>query len=655
MIDFSKGIPKAIGPHLEYREEVRKICAKDAGARRAAIAMCQEDAVFFFNTFYWLFEPRPRKNPRTGKLMPKKIPFITRPHQDEAIKKIEKSLGFQDIIGVKSRDEGATWISCGFADRDLCFEDYVSICLISRNREAIYKADDHGTVFWKIKWGYEQLPRWMRGDKGKHWDFNISDLVMTNMVRHGTITGFASAAEAGSGSRTKWGLVDECSKIPVPKDEQILTALQAVTDSRMIIATPRGMGNAYAQAVYEESDSCRFRLMWWQNPAKNRGLYKLIGERVEAVDPENNPLLPQYDPPTKEIKQRWDRLKKRGFDLHKGVRSDWYDRQCDRPRATPTSVAQEQDADFGGSASQVFGSEFLEVANASCRDAYRSGDFHFDKETLKGEFETIEYGPMKLWCELDPSGAPPRKRYAVGADVSTGANTDTSSNSVAVVIDCVTGEQVAEYTSKTLEPNDWADLIMAIGKWFWDAHLNWESNGPGGKVTTRVKERNYSDPFQRNALQSRKIKQEPKLGWFQSAEAKEVLFGDISTEVRSSKIIVRSKDMAHEFTQYVRDDLKGGKIVHNRTGDDFSHGDRVIAFGLAIQCIKQRPVKIDPETDGLKGEHSEDDPPINTMAYRENALKEAERRDADDWDDRGPAEMMGLTSLTGLSFDQDFW
>lgn len=655
MIDFSKGIPKAMEPHLEYRRMVRELCAKDHGARKAATAMCQEDAVFFFNTFYWLFEPRPRKNPRTGKMLPKKIPFITRPHQDEAIRDIEKNLGFRDIIGVKSRDEGATWISCAFADRDLCFEDYVSICLISRNREAIYKADDHGTVFWKIKWGYEQLPRWMRGDKGKHWDFSISDLVMTNLVRHGTITGFASASEAGSGSRTKWGLVDECSKIPVPKDDQILTALQAVTDSRMIIATPRGMGNAYANVVHEDSDSCRFKLMWWQNPAKNRGLYRMDGDTPVACDPENNPLLPQYDPPTKEIKQRWERLKKRGFDLRRGFRSDWYDRQCDRPNATPQSIAQEQDADFGGSATQVFGSEFLETANASCRPPYRQGDFQFDKEDLKGEFQTIEFGPMKLWCELDPNGRPPRKRYTIGADVATGGGTDTSSNSAAVVFDYETGEQVAEYTSKTLEPNDWADLLMAIGNWFWGAHLNWESNGPGGKVTTRVRERNYTDPFIRNAIQSRKVTQEAKLGWFQSAEAKEVLFGDISTEIRSSAVVIRSKDLAHEFTQYVRDDLKGGKIVHNKTGDDASHGDRVIACGLGIACIKQRPKTPKQDLDGEKGEYSEDDPPINTMAYREHMARQHERAEADDWDDRGPAEMMGTNSLSGLEFDKDFW
>jgi hypothetical protein len=534
------------------------------------------------------------------------------------------------------------------------FEEMVSIGIVSRTAEAIWKSDTPGTIFWKLDWGIRQLPTWMTGIEGKHWKHAVSTNVISNFRLGGTISGFAASPEVGSGDRTKYFIMDELSKIPRPKDEQALTATQAVTDSRFILATPRGSANAYYRAIHEDSVAYRFELMWWDNPTKNRGLYKLIGLTPTAVDPVNNPLLPEYDPPSKEVLTRWEMLRKRGFDLHKGRRSSWYDHECSRLNATPQSIAQEQDADFGGSAYQIFGIEFIKKVKDSVKPPLKQGTWNYNKEDLAGEFSTVEGGPFLLWCELDQDGKPPYRRYVLAADIAAGGGGDYTSNSVLIVVDLQTGEQVAEFASKNIEVNDFADFCMSVGKWFYDAFLAWEINGLGGKFTTRVREKAYPDLFHREILWNDKVKRERKLGWYTGKETKQVMFGDLLTEVRQDKVIVRSREMSEEFSQYIRNDADGSKIEHQSAGDDPSHGDRVIALGVILQAMKQRPFIKEDETNPK--DVGEGTPPLGTFAAREQEILalEQKERGVDDWDDRGPAEMMGLPqSQTRHTFDMD--
>ena len=79
-----------------------------------------------------------------------------------------------------------------------------------------------------------------------------------------------------------------------------------------------------------------------------------------------------------------------------------------------------------------------------------------------------------------------------------------------------------------------------------------------------------------------------------------------------------------------------GQIVHAQaatTKDDSSrgrsHGDRVIAAGVCLQGINDRPV---PRT--VQDDWDQHEPPPNTPAARQAAYERSQRTD-DDWDDRG--------------------
>src|SRR5688572_9934103 len=107
--DFYRTVPKTLCENLEFRANLRTRAAKDAGFRRAMMTACRDDVLFFFGAWCWLHEPRKLDGPN-GKALPHVIPFITWPHQEDAVLKIVERLGFGDIGINKSRGEGASWI-----------------------------------------------------------------------------------------------------------------------------------------------------------------------------------------------------------------------------------------------------------------------------------------------------------------------------------------------------------------------------------------------------------------------------------------------------------------------------------------------------------------------------------------------------------------
>ena len=76
---------------------------------------------------------------------------------------------------------------------------------------------------------------------------------------------------------------------------------------------------------------------WKKHPERSRGTYTSDKKELEILDKDY--VFPAgYD-----------------FVLDGKIRSPYYDSACKRPGATPQSVAQELDRDYGGSDYQIFG------------------------------------------------------------------------------------------------------------------------------------------------------------------------------------------------------------------------------------------------------------------------------------------------------------
>ena len=641
MPDFYKEVPKTLKENLAYRVKLRDRAGKDPGFRRAMLTACRYDILFWLNAWTYLYEPRTRYG-SDGRQLPKIIPFITWPHQEPVILEIKKHLGSRDIGIEKSRGEGMSWIGILLALHDWLFDPGSKVGLVSSTEK---KADDPGnmdSLLAKVDWELTKLPKWMAGVKDVDWKRNISDHSLVNLRNFSQINAFAATADAGRGGRYKWFMPDELAFWESPTDSRFMTSIRGATESRLVISTPNGNANEYASFMHTPSNVVRLTLDWKDNPTRNRGLYVLEGGKPVAVNPDKNPLAPEYDPPTAEILDLFSRLRNKGFTLEGRQRSPWYDNECDRADSTPRTIAQELDRDYGGSKARIFTSDFIAKVAKSVRLPVKKGTLIFHPETLEPMFSHDESGQLLLWTNLDVRNRPPAKSYVVGCDISSGLGGDYTSNSTIEVIDLTSMEQVAELASNTIQPADFADLAIAISKWFHGAFLAWEANGPGNGFGRRVLDQKYGNIYCRTLQWKRVKKQTKEAGWWTDMKSKELLFSDLLRMGQTGELTIRSDALSKEFSQYIR---IGAKIEHElsaTTMDDgasgAAHGDRVIALGVAVQASKERP----SASVQLKS-YLNENPPPNTMAWRQKEYEDSLKEKESDWDDRTHYDMaMGV-------------
>jgi len=620
---FYRLVPKGFAANLQYRLALRQAALCSQEVRAAVMAACKNDFLYWLNTFGWLYEPRPRE--LNGIELPPLIPFITWPHQDREIRKILPALGKRDIGMEKSRGEGASWIAMALAVHDFVFLRLAKVGVVSRNLDSVDNPDNPDSLLWKVQFLLDKLPPWMRPD----YDRLRSTRAFLNRKTQSTITGYTSTGDVASGGRNRWMLMDELAKFPRGEEEAAMKSTQHVTDCRFIVSTYKGTDGVFYDLMHKETAMLKCVLHWSDNPTRNRGLYRLVDGVPVAVDPEKNPLLPEYDPPSQAMVDRWSRLRKNGFRLEGRDRSAWYDNECDRASATPQAVAEELDMDASGTMARAFGTEFFIEAERSALKPFSVGHLNYNPENHDASWSSSSGGQWSLWCNLS-AGRPPRSRYVVGCDPCTGLGGTHTANSVLEVFDVLSGEQVAEYVSNTILPSDLTDLAVACCKWFWDAYFIWEVNGPGGSISRRLQDIGYGNIHRREVLtQGTGGRKTRELGWWSNSKTKEVVFGELDRKVRRGRMRLRSPTLVRECGQYIRE---GDKLIHssarrgnNPTERGEAHGDRVIAAMLCAHQIK-----------GSEKKQHVQDAKLDVVEAR---LREVESV-VDVWDDRSVSDLI---------------
>jgi len=597
MSEFYNKVPIDLKANLQYRLELQKRCLRDEGFREAVRQACREDPLFFFQSFAVLYEPRPRYH--NGARLPMTIPFIAWPHQRPIILGLHENLGKTDLGVEKSRGEGMSWLGVLLAVHNWIFIEGSKIGFVSSTMDKAHKAGDMDSLLEKAYWEIKHLPEWMVGkedetgrDYNRQWCLKIAEHTLQHREYGSLISATAAVGGAGRGGRYSWYLMDELSEWDRGPDDRVMASTQQSTDCRLVIATPLGNEGAYYKFMHAPAGNLiKYVMDWKMNPTRNRGLYKMVRGKPVAIDPVNNPLFPLYDPPGKEVKDMWARLTSKGFRLDNKERSPWYDNECDRADSTPFSIAQELDRDYGGSMVKVFPGDFFLISESTVKEPFTRGEMHYNVD-LEPTFTIRDDGPFKLWCPMNESVQPPPHQYIVSCDIATGTGGSYASNSVIQVIDLVLREQVAEYAINTMEPSDFCDLAIATCNWFHNAHLIWEINGVGAGFTARVKEQRYGNLYRMRALKGRSRAPTKNIGWHMNRESKNQLVSAFIYEVKSKGIAIRSRDLVRECGQYVRN---AGRIEYVMSADDKAmggeeHGDRAMAFGMAIQAMKSRPL-----------------------------------------------------------------
>jgi hypothetical protein len=331
------------------------------------------------------------------------------------------------------------------------------------------------------------------------------------------------------------------------------------------------------------------------------------------------------------------RLRAKGFKLGKELRSPWYDNECDRTNATPQTIAKELDRDYGGSMFRIFGADVLEAAKVYVRPPFSRGMMTFNPEVMAPDWEPRDDGEMLLWTTLDSRKRPPPGSYVVASDLSYGLAGSYTSNSVIEVFDARAMEQVFEWATNSTIAADVADTAVVLCKWFYNAYLIWEQNGPGVQFGNRVKALEYDNVYYRDVLWRRTRKKTKAMGWWTDENSKGRMFGELVRTLKSCELKLHSAMLLHECGQYI---VVNGRIVHvlSASKEDESsrgqaHGDRAIATAVALMGIRDRPLSKTMTPEAAQG-YSLENPPPYTFAWRQREYEKLVSKANEIWDDR---------------------
>jgi hypothetical protein len=413
------------------------------------------------------------------------------------------------------------------------------------------------------------------------------------------IASYALTSDLAAGGRKRFFVCDEVGRWAPAHAEEALEATEPVTESRILISTHTGPSTMFARAVAEDSSAVKIKMPWQAMPMRSDGMFRIDSKRKLLLLPSSETVL-DGDYSTKFFDKEYPILLRRGYDVTSTTKiwSPWYVERCLRPRMGPRRIAQEYDCDVGGSGSQFFAPALVEslAKQTLAPRGIFDLDIHPDKFTVTRAFKSLS-GPLRLWLSFNPSSGPPKADYVIGSDVAAGTAGSLSSNSVLSIVDRTTGAKVGEYVSNRISPESFAELSVALCRWFRNAagspaHLAWESNGYGASYGNRVVDLGFSNFYYRQTPTKNK-KRTKAPGFATTTKSKPVLLSRYRWALTEGFFSNPSLSAVHELSCYAY--AESDRIVFSSLSTDESdlsaagqaHGDRVIADALANLAMEE--------------------------------------------------------------------
>lgn len=542
-----------------------KKAAADKNVQSQLWTVCSRDPLFYFNVFAFTYDPRLEDaglNPA--------IPFITYNYQDDALLTLMNAIGKHDVGIEKSRDMGASWMCLLAFEWFWHFRKNLSFMLMSRKEELVDNKEDYNALFPKIDFIHKHQPAWLAPRKHR------SHLMLKNLETGSVMTGLSTTGSAGAGGRCTAALVDEFGLFKPSEGYSSLQSVQHTTKCRIMNSTYRGQFGAYYDTMekMKKEGQCVLRLHWSQHPVKSRGLYRAQNGRVEFID--KNYVHPKgYE-----------------FVFDGTLRSPYYDGECKRT-PIPTQIAEDLDINPAGAASRPFDKDVLDRHIAQHKlPPFVVGNVEVrDDGTIS--FAPMANGNLKLWLKLGPDDSVGPGDFVVSADIAAGTG---ASDSAITGANRSTGEKVLEYLSNRIVPLEFANLVVAIAKWFNNAFLIWEKNGPVGlSFGKQVQILGYPNIYYRQDEKKTIRKPTDQAGWHMDDDTKGMLFSRYQQRLAKSRFINHSESAVLECGNYIY--TGEGGIEHKKaatsldpSGRSDNHGDICVADALACWVVEDRPM-----------------------------------------------------------------
>lgn len=286
-------IPKDLTENTKRRFKLAYLCGKNPELRGVQYLMCQRDILYWVNLYAVTYDPRKT---------PSAIPFITYPYEDKLLLDVVDAIQNQkDILIEKSRDMGVSWcILLAFTWFWQFRGEGFDFLVGSRKEQYIDTIGNMSTLLEKVRFLIRNQPVWMR-PKGFDFKQHSNYLKIVNPDTKAVIAGEATNNNFSRSGRFRSIMLDEFAFWEC--DEQAWRASADSTNCRIVVSTPYGFNNKFAQ------------LRW-------------------------------LDPPCmKIITLHWK--------LHPEKDQAWYENECMRRGNDPVAIAQELDINYEGSSEGV--------------------------------------------------------------------------------------------------------------------------------------------------------------------------------------------------------------------------------------------------------------------------------------------------------------
>jgi hypothetical protein len=593
-------VPKDPLENLRFRRKLLKLAYRSPRFARELWIICSRDLLFYINSFGWLLEPR--SVPSNAYYKPyrpfgdtREIPFLTRPYQDEVFLRMWSALGKRDMVVLKSREVGASWIFLYVADHAWRFRAQTHIGMATKDENTLDAPGSTDALFWKLDFINDNLP-WFLSLNKEDRTRNQASHIITNKKNSSTIQGWAATATVGTGGRKEAVFLDEVHKWSAKAEYEAQLSLQHVTNCRVNVSTPfreKAQSGAFYDMCQRQSRNMeRFEIHWTLDEEKSRGLYTSVGKKLKILDTRYN-FPPDYP-----------------FVLDGKKRSPYYDDACERAllSGTAADIATELDMDFGGAGNRLFDPDLISGLKAKSRRPVMLAKLAQDKNGIPiPKLRPDSAGDVAIWLNLkvDDDGflIVPPGRYSIGCDIAFGTGGDYASQSAAVGLDIDESEQVFEWVDGATQPTLMADIVWCLGHLFRNeeqvAYVIPETNGAQGDMFAKhFLKRGYSNPYLRKRSDSRDAhltdQRGQKFGLF-NQDAGLAYLKALEHGIQRNGLKIYSARIIDELSRY---QLRGDRAWHPHVGrtkkiEDKSHGDCAIAAACAWWGIRHMRPQVD--------------------------------------------------------------
>lgn len=523
--------------------------------RESVRRLCEESPVAFFEAAVWT--RRIKVVDEHGRERPAKhsaTPMIPWPAQGKALHQMVDAVeNGHDILFVKSREMGASWMTLGLAVWGWLFRSWSSL-LCSRTENLVDRSGDEDALFQRLDFIMSHLPlSWLPGQRDEFLPGGSRrrHMIIEHPEGH-SIAGQATTQHIGRGGRRTLVVFDEAAA--QDRLESAWRSSADTTSCRIAVSTHLS-GSYFTRKLVPEAEvneSSLVKLTYVDHPRKGAN----AEQRIDLDGSVTGDLGREY------TWTPWlaEQLKRRDLiDVRENV------------LALPTTAA-----------SAFFPITGIQRQRSRTQPARRC-------EVVRGQLVDQPSGRWHVFQEPGDDAV-----LVAGVDPSYGTG---AANGVVAVLDTSDNSLVAEYVCPHTPPYDLArEIVQSAKSWLRgvaDLFVAFEVNGPGASLVHDFERLHYRSLYRQNVLNTTNEKRTKRVGWLSTRQSKRILFGDLARALHDDTIQIACEDTVQELEDtviYSDGGIGPARLEIDETSQAReAHGDRVVALALALMAAKNAP------------------------------------------------------------------